>query len=69
MGFKIPYTNIQIGTIKNIYQLTMKKAELFSRWISMGLIVIFSAPIWLPIVIWKMGLVISDNFINYFIDD
>ena len=47
----------------------MKKVGFFLRWMSMGLVVICSAPIWLPIVIWKMGLVISDNFINYFIDD
>ena len=47
----------------------MKKAKLFLTWISMGLVVTFSAPIWLPIVIWKMGLILSDNIINYFIDD
>ena len=47
----------------------MKKVQIFLSWISMGLIIVFSTPIWIPIVIWKMGLVISDNFINYFIDD
>ena len=47
----------------------MKIIQLLLRGISIGLIVIFTAPVWLPIVLWKMGLVISDNFIKYFLDD
>lgn len=47
----------------------MKKAVFFLKWISTGLVVVFSAPVWLPIVLWKVGLILSDHIINYFIDD
>lgn len=32
-------------------------------------IALLALPIWLPIVIWKTGLIISDNIIKYLISD
>lgn len=34
-----------------------------------GLVITLSVWLWLPILLWKMGLILSDNFIRYFITD
>jgi len=39
------------------------------KWGAMGVIAICSSPIWFPIIIWKLGLILSDNIIKYFVND
>lgn len=37
--------------------------------IAFGLVIILSVWLWLPVLCWKMGLILSDNFVKYFITD
>ena len=64
MAFKIPYTNI-----KKIIIGLGKIVILILNWLITLLIVILSLPIWLPIVLWKAGLVISDHIIKHIVND
>ncbi len=57
MGFKIPYTNIK------------NKILFILKIISFVFIIFCSIPIWFPIIVWKIGLIASDNFVQYFIDN
>lgn len=64
MSIKIPYAIIQkiiIGFVK-IAMFILSKFLTF-------IIVLLSTPIWLPIVIWKSGLIISDNIIKHITSD
>lgn len=46
-----------------------RNALLILKGAAMATIVILSIWLWLPIVIWKLGLILSDNIIKYFVDD
>jgi len=64
MEFKITYTRIKEMIIWFI------KISLFILSLLINLlIVIISSPIWLPIVIWKSGLIVSDHIMNYITSD
>ena len=39
------------------------------KWSAMAIMVILSIWIWLPIITWKLGLILSDNIIKYFVND
>lgn len=54
---------------KTLYTNIKKRIPLILKVISFGFVIIISALIWLPILSWKMGLILSDNFIKYFVDD
>ena len=45
------------------------KAQTLLKWGAMGIMVILSSWIWLPIITWKLGLILSDNIIKYFVND
>ena len=36
---------------------------------AMAIMIILSSWIWLPIITWKLGLILSDNIIKYFVND
>ena len=64
MGFKIPFTNIKkiiIGFVKIIMFII--------NWLLTLGIAILATPIWLPIVLWKSGLIISDHIIKHITSD
>lgn len=49
---------------------TLKRNSLtLLKWCSMAIMVILSSWIWLPIITWKLGLILSDNIIKYFVND
>ena len=52
----------------NIHNIKAKALTLLN-WSAMGTMVILSSWIWLPIVTWKMGLILSDNIIKFFVND
>lgn len=64
MSFKILYTNIKKLSIK-----LAKIVLLILNWGVALLIAVLSLPIWLPIVTWKTGLIISDHVIKYIVND
>lgn len=45
------------------------KAQTLLKWSAMGMIAICSSPIWIPIILWKLGLILSDNIIKFFVND
>jgi len=57
MGFKTLYINIK------------KRIPVILKGIGLTFVIIVSIPIWLPVLAYKMGLILSDNFIKYFVDD
>ena len=44
------------------------KALTLFNWSVMGILIILSSWLWLPIVIWKTGLLISDHVMKHIID-
>jgi len=45
------------------------KILLILKIISFGVVIVLSALIWIPIIAWKMGLILSDNIVKYFVND
>lgn len=45
------------------------KAQTLLKWGAMGIMVILSSWIWLPVITWKLGLILSDNIIKFFVND
>ena len=39
------------------------------RWIGMLLIIVLATPIWLPISVWKTGLIVSDHIMKSITND
>lgn len=68
MDIKEKYSKV-VTRLKTLYTNIRKKIPLILKVISFGFVIIVSIPIWLPILAWKMGLILSDNFIKYFIND
>lgn len=68
MDIKEKYSKV-VTRLKTLYTNIRKKIPLILKVISFGFVIIVSIPIWLPILTWKMGLILSDNFIKYFIND
>lgn len=64
MLFKIPYI-----AIKKIVNLFGKFTKFILNAVLTLFIALLALPIWLPIVTWKMGLIISDHLIKYFTND
>ena len=64
MGFKIPYKSIQ-----NLFISFVKIIMLLINWTITLVIALLALPIWLPIIIWKSGLIISDHLLKYITSD
>jgi len=46
-----------------------RNSQTLLKWGAMGIMIILSSWIWLPIITWKLGLILSDNIIKYFVND
>jgi len=52
-----------------LYAKIQKKLPGILGKISFGTIIVLSIWVWLPFLCWKMGLILTDNFVKYFITD
>jgi len=75
MGFKISYVRIKSILLKIflfLWSLIKTFFVIFNftwRWIGGAAIIILSIVIWLPISIWKTGLIVSDHIMKHMTND
>ena len=64
---------MNLPTIKTNALLILKAIKrlllIVLDWLLMSILWVFSSPIWLPIVIWKTGLIASDHIMKHITDD
>ena len=68
MIFKIPYTAIKKNTLLWIKTFLAIVIFIINRILTL-LLILSSSPIWLPIIIWKTGLIVSDHIMKSITDD
>ena len=68
MGFKIPYTNIKKNSLL-LLKIFWVIWTFIWQWTGGAAIIVLSIVIWLPISIWKTGLIVSDHIMKHMTND
>ena len=64
------FTKTTIKENLSLWVKTFGKTLLFSiNWILTLMLKVLATPIWLPVVLWKTGLIVSDNIIKHITSD